>query len=230
MDTGAFVAVVRARTSNEATRRVAAALAAHADNSGHVTGTGSEVAAEAGVSTIRDACRQLESLGLFDGKARQLIVPEDELGRCDAATDLTEDEKAEILAELRGEPDAPSEPAEAPSVKQWTVALAACKDVRAVPYAARMLGAVIGQHADYSTGLVYLGSDKLSDVLSLSESKVFDRRRALRDAGWLTDTGERVRRAKVYRLTLPLCGCKSCSEPSPAEGGYVRGETSPGRK
>lgn len=84
--------------------------------------------------------------------------------------------------------------------KAWTIALAGCRDV---PFAAKTLGAVIREHFNTKAGTVYIGSPRLAELTGWHERDVKARRSKLRDAGWLTDTGERKGRATVWKLTIP---------------------------
>ncbi len=86
------------------------------------------------------------------------------------------------------------------TVKRWTLAIAAHSKLTA---SERLLGAVIGQHANYKTGTVYIGSERLAHLLGTTERKVKERRRKIKNGGWMLDTGNRVGRATVYQLAIP---------------------------
>ncbi|MFD3561647.1 hypothetical protein ACFWVU_18475 [Streptomyces sp. NPDC058686] len=94
-------------------------------------------------------------------------------------------------------------------MKRWTLTLFGCNRKGLTP-SVKILGATIGQHADYRDGTVYVGSDRLGAILGISESKVFERRKALKGSGWMVDTGRTKGRAKVYKLTIPDCECGNC--------------------
>ncbi|MCX5203010.1 helix-turn-helix domain-containing protein [Streptomyces sp. NBC_00237] len=91
-------------------------------------------------------------------------------------------------------------------IKGWTLALAGSK----LTASEKVLGMVIAQHADYRVGRVFIGSERLAEILGAdedkiknSERKVKERRKKLKAHGWLVDTGERRGQSVVYQLTIP---------------------------
>jgi biotin operon repressor len=91
------------------------------------------------------------------------------------------------------------------SAKHWTIALASCR--KFTSWKAKTLGAVIREHADMRDGTAYVGIQKLAKLTGWFKRDVETSRDALREAGWLLDTGHRKGRAIVFRLSIPPCDC-----------------------
>ncbi|SHM99723.1 helix-turn-helix domain-containing protein [Streptomyces yunnanensis] len=98
-------------------------------------------------------------------------------------------------------------------VKSWTLRVAACRNLTP---AMALVGAVIAQHANYKTGTVYLGEDRLAKAMNRDKKTLKARRDKLIELGWLRNTDEYVKRARVRKLNVPDCGCESCA-PEPGD-------------
>ncbi len=108
------------------------------------------------------------------------------------------------------------------AAKAWTLALSRCKNVTPM---AKLTGSVIREHVHTKNMTVYIGSEKLAEITGWHERHVKSYRSALRDNGWLADTGDHKGRAIVWRLEIPECTCDGCST-TVTESVTVKGDKS----
>lgn len=111
--------------------------------------------------------------------------------------------------------------------KAWTLALTRCK-CPGVTWAVKTTGCCIREHAHAKTSTVYIGVERLAELTGMPQGTVSERRKVLVNNGWLVDTGNRKRRATIYQLVIPNCGCSSVtkkqSKPVAPRTGPVMGE------
>ncbi|MFE7837841.1 hypothetical protein ACFU53_17890 [Streptomyces sp. NPDC057474] len=96
-------------------------------------------------------------------------------------------------------------------VQRWVNALAGAqttvpgrdgKDKR-LSWSEKALGMVIANHANWSKGTVFIGTEKLAEITESDERNVKARRAALKAHGWLVETGNYRMGCKVFQLTIP---------------------------
>lgn len=96
------------------------------------------------------------------------------------------------------------------AAKLWTHRLMACS-AKGTTWKIKGIGAAIREYIHASNGTVYVSGQTLADSIGVPRTHISGARSLLVKRGWLTATGEnRGRGARVYKLTIPACGCRSC--------------------